>query len=207
MAAVFVRINNIIYLKVDGNTQYVKFAGASTAGYTYSVNIGSFVINKVVDDFGTRYQTSSFTGPDSGSIDDDRYPGTEILYSVPGSGVRYYQVSAVGTTPQNQSFNYYTTDTNYLLCLGNTPLVAQGGILAFPGTGNSNIYLNQSGSFKGVVNIFVKQGGQWVQCQDVYIKQNGQWKLTYTNSSQYVNVLELLDDNLDFAIQVFAYDT
>lgn len=209
MAAVFVRIGNTIYLKVDGSTTYVKFAGASTAGFTYNVSIGNMLVSKQYDDFGTRYQTISLTGDNQGgnTSDPSRFPGTEIMNPVPGSGVRYYQVSAVGTSQQGQSYSYTTTDTDHLLCLGNTPLTAQGGILAFPGTGYSNIYLNQSGTYKGAVNIFVKQSGQWSQCQDVYVKKDGQWKKTYTNSSEYINMLELLDDNLDFAIQVLAFDS
>lgn len=209
MAAVFVRIGNTIYLKVDGSTTYVKFAGASTAGFTYNVSIGDMLVSKRNDDFGTRYQTISLTGDYQGgnTSDPSRFPGTEIMNPVPGSGVRYYQVFSVGTSPQGQSYSYTTTDTDHLLCLGNTPLTAQGGLLAFPGTGYSNIYLNQSGTYKGAVNIFVKQSGQWAQCQDVYIKENGQWKKTYTNSSEYINMLEFLDDSLDFAIQVLAFDS
>ena len=128
--------------------------------------------------------------------------GTGQIITVGGSGTRFYQVTG---TNQNGT-QYTTTNTSNFLCLGDTVLEFQNGVIAHPGNPkNKNLFVKNSGNWKPSRNIFIKDAGTWKQCEKVWIKTGGVWKESYArNTSDWVNMLELYDDTLDFAVQVVA---
>lgn len=128
--------------------------------------------------------------------------GTGQIITVGGSGTRFYQVTG---TNQNGT-QYTTTNTSNFLCLGDTVLEFQNGVIAHPGNPkNKNLFVKNSGNWKPSRNIFIKDAGTWKQCEKVWIKTGGVWKESYArNTSDWVNMLELYDDTLDFAVRVVA---
>ena len=146
--------------------------------------------------------TAPFSISKNGGINDPSYVGTGQVITVGGSGTRYYLVTGVN---QNGT-QYTTTNTSNFLCLGDTVLEFQNGVIAHPGVAkNKNLFVKNSGNWKPSRNIFIKDAGTWKQCEKVWIKSGGVWKESYVrNSSVWVNMLELYDDTLDFAVQVVA---
>ena len=101
MAAFFIKKNDgNFYMRLTENTQSIYFSAVSSAGnrYTFSVQNPQnpdepYVISKPYDDAGGVYYTTyadpkpAGSGPDPS---DSRFPGAEISYSYPGSGIRDY---------------------------------------------------------------------------------------------------------------------
>lgn len=146
--------------------------------------------------------TAPFSISKNGGVDDPSYVGTGQTITAGGSGTRLYLVTGVNQT----GTQYTTTNTDNFLCLGNTVLEFQNNVIAYPGyTKYKNLFVKSSGNWKPSRNIFVKYQNAWRQCEKVWIKSNGVWKESYVrNSSDWVNMLELYDDYLDFAVQVVA---
>lgn len=146
--------------------------------------------------------TAPFSISKNGGVNDPSYVGTGQVITAGGSGTRYYLVTGVN---QNGT-QYTTTNENNFLCLGNTVLKFQNNTIAYPGTPkDKNLFVKHSGNWKASRNIFVKYQNAWRQCEKVWVKSGGVWKESYVrNSSDYVNMLELYDDALDFAVQVVA---
>lgn len=188
MAADFIEQDGNIYLRLTGNTTQVSFNAESSSAYTYTMTFaGLQLISK------------------NGGVDDPSYVGINQVITAGGSGIRYYLVTAEGNDG-NTTFQYTTTNTSNFLCLGNTVLEFQNGVIAYPGVAkNKNLFVKSSGNWKPSRNIFVKYQNAWRQCEKVWIKLGGVWKESYvSNSSDWVNVLEFYDDTLDFAVQVVA---
>ncbi len=138
----------------------------------------------------------------NGGVNDPSYEGINQVITSDGSGTRLFQVTGVN----QDNTQYTTTSTSNFLCLGNTVLEFQNGVIANPGVAqDKNIFVKLSGNWKPSRNIFVKDDNAWKQCEKVWVKSNGVWKESYLrNSSDWVNMLELYDDTLDFAVQVVA---
>jgi hypothetical protein len=185
MAAYFIEINSEIFLKITENTRHVSFNAQESASLGYNLNIdGLITISKArIEDGGAIYNT-------------------DVVVNVnPGDRLR--------VTGNNSQGNTYTpTDTNYLLCVGNTVLVAQGGIRAYPSiTPPNSLNVKYNGVWKNAKSVYTKEGGTWKQCEKVWNKVGGNWRPSYEiPTSDWVNMLEFLDDPLDFAVQVVAYD-
>ena len=186
MAAYFIELNSQIYLRITGSTTYVTFGAIESASLGYNLYINGLI-----------------------TISKDEGPGGTIYNANQGVGVQVSQNTDYLVTGNNNLGNTYTpTDTNYLLCVGNTVLVAQGGIRAYPSiTPPNSLNVKYNGLWKNTKSIYIKVGGNWRQCEKVWNKVGGTWRLSYeVPTSDWVNMLELLDDPLDFGIQVVAYD-
>jgi hypothetical protein len=184
MAAYFIELNSQIYLKITGNTTSVYFNAYEDAsnGYNLNINLNQLItISKDAGAGGAIYNTGVSVAVN---------PGDLLL-----------------VTGNNHLGNTYTpTDTNYLLCVGNTVLVAQGGIRAYPSiTPPNSLSVKYNGVWKNAKSVYTKVGGTWRQCEKVWNNVGGTWRLSYeVPTSDCVNMLELLDDSLDFAVQVVA---
>ena len=200
MAATFIEKNDgNYYMRLTGSTTYVKFAAVSKAGNTYTFSVGGTQrVSKPNDDAGLTYYTSNANPvPDGGILDESRFPGAEDLYFFSGSGTRDYILSF--TSEPIPGTQFY---------LGGESLT--WGDFAYPGSGYiANpiaVGVKQSGSWKNAGNIFVKQSETWREVTNAYIKQGGVWKQYYQNfgNSSWINMLENLDDAIDFGVQVIA---
>lgn len=200
MAASFIKKSDgNYYLRLTENTTSVKFAAISKAGNTYDFYInGTVYISKPYDDLETIYYTSSASPvPAGGNLDNGRFPGTETEHYFSGSGTRDYYLS----------FNSSPTPGTFF-ALGGEALYWGG--YAYPGDGYlSNslaVGVKQSGSWKNAGNLFVKQSGSWKEVATGWIKQEGVWKKFYQNygNSSWINMIEGIDDAIDFGVQVIA---
>ena len=190
MAAYFIELNSQIYLRIRGSTTYVTFGAAVDASNGYNLYINSLItISKEQGPDGTIYNANQGVGVQVSQ-------NTDYLVT----GIGYYDAA----------YNTYTpTNTNHLLCLGNTVLLAQGGIRAYPyiAPPPNSLSVKYNGLWKNVKSIYTKVGGTWRQCEKVWNKVGGTWRLSYgVPTSDWVNMLEGLQDALDFAVQVVAYD-
>jgi len=187
MAAYFVELNSQIYLKITESTTEVSFNAEESASFGYNLSIAGLInISKDVGAGGAIYNTGLNVGVN---------PGDLLL------------VTGTGTDSNNyNTYTYTPTDTDHLLCVGNTSLIAQGGILAYPGyASNKSLDVKYNGSWKSAKSIYTKVSGTWRQCEKVWTHFGGNWRLSYEiPTSDWVNMLELLDDSLDFAVQVVA---
>ena len=204
MAATFIEKNDgNYYMRLTDSTTSVKFATVSSAGNTYTFSVGGTQrVSKPNDDGTTTYYSSSANPvpefPNLGTLNNGRFPGAETTYtfSLNGSGTRDYLLSFTSSGPGTQFY------------LGGTSLTWGG--FAYPGSGYiSNpiaVGVKQSGSWKNAGNIFVKQSGTWREVTNAYIKQGGVWGKYYQNfgNSSWINMLEGLDDAIDFGVQVIA---
>ena len=189
MAAYFIELNSQIYLRITGSTTYVTFGALESASNGYNLYInGLITISKDQGPNGTIYNANQGVGVQVSQ-------NTDYLVT----GIGYY----------HPTYNTYTpTDTSNLLCVGNTVLVAQGGIRAYPSiTPPNSLNVKYNGVWKNTKSIYIKVGGTWRQCEKVWNKVGGTWRLSYeVPTSNSVNMLELLDDEYDFVVQVVAYD-
>ena len=204
MAATFIEKNDgNYYMRLTDSTTSVKFAAVSSSGNTYTFSVGGTPrVSKPNDDGGvgapeggfTYYSSSANPVPAGGILDNGRFPGAETTYTFSGSGTRDYLLA--GPVPETQFY------------LGGASLTWGG--FAYPGSGDiSNpiaVGVKQSGSWKNAGNIFVKQSGTWKEVINAYIKQGGVWKQYYQNfgNSSWINMLEGIDDAIDFGVQVIA---
>ena len=187
MAAYFIELNSQIYLRITGSTTYVTFGAIESASLGYNLYINGLI-----------------------TISKDAIEAGGAIYNAnQGVGVQVSQNTDYLVTGNNSQGNTYTpTDTNYLLCVGNTALVAQEGIRAHPSiTPSNSLNVKYGGLWKNAKSVYTKVNGTWRQCEKVWNNVGGTWRLSYeVPTSDWVNMLELLDDPLDFAIQVVAYD-
>jgi hypothetical protein len=199
MAATFIEKNDEnYYMRLTDSTTSVKFAAVSSAGNTYTFSVdGTQRVSKPNDDGTTTYYSSSANPvPAGGTLNSGRFPGAETTYTFSGSGTRDYLLSFTSFGPGTQFY------------LGGAPLT--WGDFAYPGSGYiSNpiaVGVKQSGSWKNAGNIFVKESGTWREVINTYIKQGGVWEKYYQNfgNSSWINMLEGLDDAIDFGVQVIA---
>lgn len=199
MAANFILKNDgNYYMRLTDSTTSVKFAAVSEAGNTYTFSVaGTTRVSKPNDDANVTYYTSSASPvPAGGTLNNSRFPGAETTYTYSGSGTRDYLLSFTSSGPGTQFY------------LGGSSLTWGG--FAYPGSGYiSNpvaVGVKQSGSWKNAGNIFVKQSGTWREVTNGYVKQGGVWKKFYQNfgNSSWINMLEGIDDAIDFGIQVIA---
>lgn len=209
MAATFIKKDDgNFYMRLTESTTDVKFAAASNAGntYTFSVN-GIVVVTKTTDDAGGTYYTPSASPIPSGGTQVpggpswSRFPGAETTYSYSGSGIRDYLA-------QFQAYTGGVPSYNTQFYLGGASLTWGG--YAYPGSGYlSNplaVGVKDGGSWKNAGNMFIKNANEWKEVQTAWIKQNGTWKQFFQNygNSSWINMLELTDDAIDFAVQVIA---
>ena len=201
MAATFIlKDDGNYYMRLTDSTTSVKFAAVSEAGNTYTFSVsGTQRVSKPNDDEDVTYYTSSANPtPSGGTLNNSRFPGTETTYTYSGSGTRDYLLSFTASGD--------ATGTQFYL--GGTSL--SWGDFAYPGSGAvSNpvaVGVKQSGSWRNAGNIFVKQSGTWKEVTNVYVKQGGTWTQFYQNfgNSSWINMLEDVDDAIDFAVQVIA---
>jgi len=198
MAATFIEKNDgNYYMRLTDSTTSVKFAAVSESANTYTFSVdGTQRVSKPNSDGTTYYSSSANPVPAGGTLNNGRFPGAETTYTFSGSGTRDYLLSFTSSGGGTQFY------------LGGTSLTWGG--FAYPGSGYiSNpiaVGVKQSGSWKNAGNIFVKQSGTWREVTNAYIKQGGVWKKYYQNfgNSSWINMLEGLDDAIDFGVQVIA---
>lgn len=201
MAATFIEKNDgNYYMRLTDSTTSVKFAAVSNAGNTYTFSVdGTQRVSKPNSDDTIYYSSSANPVPAGGTLNSGRFPGAETTYTFSGSPpTRDYLLSftSSGDVPGTQFY------------LGGASLTWGG--FAYPGSGYiSNpiaVGVKQSGSWKNAGNIFVKQSGTWREVTNAYIKQGGVWKKYYQNfgNSSWINMLEDIDDAIDFGVQVIA---
>jgi hypothetical protein len=211
MAASFIqKSNGQFYLRLTGNTTTVKFAAVANAGNTYSFYIygsdsGTIAISKPFPNNETYYSASANPVPNGGYYTES-FSGAETAYTFSGSGTRDYLIVGYGVDYNGNGTEYTYNNDNALMCLGGATL--SWGSYAYPGDGYISLPISagvkNGGVWNSAYNIFVKNGGVWKECQTAWIKQGGTWKKFYQNfgNSSWINMLELLDDPIDFAIQV-----
>jgi hypothetical protein len=204
MAATFIKKNDgNYYLRLTDSTTNILFAAVSEAGNTYTFSVGvTTVVSKPNNDDGfTYYSSNANPVPAGGTLDNERFPGAETIYTYSGSGTRDYILSftAVAGSEPSPGTQFY---------LGGESLT--WGDFAYPGSGSSvnpiAVGVKQSGSWKNAGNIFVKQSGTWREVTKAYIKQGGVWKNYYQNfgNSSWINMLEGTEDAIDFGVRVLA---
>ena len=198
MAATFIEKNDgNYYMRLTDSTTSVKFAAVSNAGNTYTFSVdGTQRVSKPNSDDTIYYSSSANPVPAGGTLNSGRFPGAETTYTFSGSGTRDYLLSFTSSGPGTQFY------------LGGASLTWGG--FAYPGSGYEfnpiAVGVKQSGSWKNAGNIFVKQSGTWREVTNAYIKQGGVWKKYYQNfgNSSWINMLEDIDDAIDFGVQVIA---
>lgn len=200
MAASFIKKNDgNFYLRLTDNTNLVRFSAVSEAGNTYNFYIaGTLYVSKPNDDGSRIYYTSNANPvPANGTLNNGRFPGTETPHSFPGSGIRDYILSfSAGPSPGTQFY------------LGGASLTWGG--YAYPGSGYVQnpiaVGTKTGGVWKNAGNIFVKHNGSWREVTNAYVKHNGSWRKFYQNfgNSSWINMLENIDDAIDFGVQVAA---
>jgi len=181
----------------------VLFAISDITESSFKVQFKSTTKSPEPQDLGyVRSFSASVTLPFTITKSGNDVTGINQVITSDGSGTRLFQVTGVN---QNNT-QYTTTNTSNFLCLGNTVLEFQNGVIAYPGVAkDKNLFVKLSGNWKPSRNIFVKHQNAWKQCERVWIKSGGVWKESYLrNTSDWVNMLELYDDTLDFAVQVVA---
>ena len=213
MAASFIQNSTgQFYLRLTGNTTTVKFAAVANAGNTYSFYIdrpavdgGTITISKPFANNETYYSASANPVPGGGYYTES-FGGVETAYTFSGTGTRDYSIVGYGVDYNGYGTQYTYNNDNALMCLGGTTL--SWGSYAYPGDGYISLPISvgvkDGGVWNNAYNIFVKNSGVWKECQTAWIKQGGTWKKFYQNygNSSWINMLELLDDPIDFAIQV-----
>ena len=198
MASTFIEKNDgNYYMRLTDSTTSVKFAAVSSAGNTYTFSVdGTQRVSKPNNNSSTFYSSSANPVPAGGTLDNGKFPGAETTYTFSGSGTRDYPISFTSSGGGTQFY------------LGGSSLT--WGDFAYPGSGYiSNpisVGVKQSGSWKNVGNIFVKQSGTWKEVINAYIKQGGVWEKFYQNfgNSSWINMLEDIDDAIDFGVQVIT---
>jgi hypothetical protein len=226
MAASFIKKSDgNFYLRLTGDTRFVKFAAASNASRTYvfKVHIPSqggypervISINKSLPDGQNYRNTINYTisaNPNPGGTlvsPENGFSGAEEPVDFPGSGTRYFLLSFTDNTNVNDQHTFY---------LGGEFIVSNYPdrvIYAYPGStylSNSlDVRVKNDGYWKSVKNMFIKYNGSWREVGDAYIKQGwfedwreyGEWKIfNKYKSSSWINMNEEGDDPLDFAVQV-----
>jgi hypothetical protein len=204
MAASFIKKSDgDFYLRLTGDTTQVKFAAVSEAGNTYKFNVAGYTrIHKFRSDVGGvpyPYTESANPPPNGGTkvAPQDFFIGAEELVDYPGSGTRDFLLSY-------EAFG--EGETNFYL--GGESLSWGNNLYAYPGSGYlSNslaVGVKQNESWKNAGNMFIKYNGSWREITNAYIKQGGGWKKYFQNfgNSSWINMLELTDDAIDFAVQV-----
>jgi hypothetical protein len=187
MAAYFIELDSQIFLKITAPTTQVSFNAEQDASFGYNLDINGLIpISKDVGEGGAIYNTGVVVNVNPGD-----------LLRVTGTG-----------GDGNNTYTYTPTDTNHLLCVGNTSLIAQGGIRAYPGsTPLNSLNVKKDGAWKSTKSIYTKVSGTWEQCEKVWIKVGETWRLSYEiPTSDWVNMLENLEDAKDFAVQVVAHN-
>jgi hypothetical protein len=193
------------YLRLTGDTAQVKFAAASNASYHYYFKVDGIVrIYKFRSDGQDGaphypYTISANPPPAGGTLvaPQDFFIGAEDLVDYPGSGTRDFLLS-------------FETGPGTKFYLGGESLSWGNNLYAYPGSGYlSNslaVGIKQNESWKNAGNMFIKYNGSWREITNAYIKQGGGWKKYFQNfgNSSWINMLELTDDALDFAVQVIA---
>jgi hypothetical protein len=204
MAATFIEKNDgNYYMRLTDSTTSVKFAAVSNAGNTYTFSVGGtvYVSKPNGDEDGyTYYSSSADPVPAGGTLNTGRFPGAETPYTFPepAGTTRDYLLTFTSSDPESRTKFY----------LGGTSLT--WGDFAYPGSGYIanpiTVGVKQSGSWKNAGNIFVKQSGTWREVTNAYIKQGGVWKKYYQNfgNSSWINMIEDIDDAIDFGVQVIA---
>lgn len=128
-----------------------------------------------------------------------------ITYTFSGSGLREYLVT--GNNQNGTPYNY-NASAGGLMCLGGASLNWGADLYAYPGSGYvSNpvaLGIKNAGAWKNSYNIYTKYNGAWKDCLTGWIKVAGTWQKFYQNygNSSWINMLENIDDAIDFAIQV-----
>lgn len=200
MAASFIKKSNgSFYLRLTGDTESVMFSAVSQAGYGYTFSVDGVVrVSKPYNDNEVLYYTQNANPiPAGGNLDNGRFPGTEIEVSYPGSGIRDYILSFSAFPGSGTQFY-----------LGGAPLTWGG--YAYPGDGyieNSlAVGIKTGGVWKNAGNIFIKHNGSWREVTNAYVKHNGSWRKFYQNfgNSSWINMLENIDDAIDFGVYVIA---
>ena len=137
----------------------------------------------------------------AGAVLTTQFGGVEIAYTFSGSGIRDYLLSySTQTTQGNPGSGRFW--------LGGEALVFGG--YAYPGSGYINLPIavgvKNNGVWKSSGNIFVKNNNVWKECETMYVKRAGTWKQVYKNynNSSWLNILEGVDDAIDFGVQVIA---
>lgn len=221
MGARFIKKNDgNMFLRIDGGTNQVQFAAASSASNIYNLYIyGLCTISKPYSDadIGGGGQTSNF--PYSVfDVYDERYminndPNSPLVSSVFNvtSGTDYYIEGASNTG------RYYTIQQGG--SVSNPGILALGGeflselttpIAAFPGSGTGiqpkYVKIKTGGNWKNAFGYYVKYNGEWKEVRNAYIKSGGSWRQYHLSNenSQYINLIEGTDDAIDFCVYVYA---
>ncbi len=96
------------------------------------------------------------------------------------------------------------------LTLGGEVLYTGSGIsTSYPGFKKfTGLFVKQSGTWKPPQTTSIKQSGVFKTTKEISIKHNGAWERVSPPDaySNWINMLELFDDALDFAVQVHALD-
>jgi len=213
MSATFIKKSDgNFYLRLTESTTSVKFAAITEANNTYQVfipgsTIGTITISK---DFtgtgGVIYYSASATPIPSGGVLTTDFGGVEITYTFSGSGIRDYLLSY--STQLGLGEPGYPGPGSAIFYLGGQSL--GWGDYAYPGSGYINLPIavgvKDGGVWKNSGNIFIKSSGVWKECETMYVKQSGTWEQIYKNynNSSWINLLEGVDDAIDFGMQVIA---
>ena len=206
MSATFIKKSNgNYYLRLTDSTTSIKFAAITEASNKYQVfipgsTIGTITISKNFAAVGLYYSASANPIP-AGAVLTTQFGGVEIAYTFSGSGIRDYLLSY--STQKNAG-----NPGSAIFYLGGQTLA--WGDYAYPGSGYINVPIavgvKDGGVWKSSGNIFVKNNNVWKECETMYVKQSGTWKQIYKNynNSSWINLLESVDDAIDFGMQVIA---
>ena len=127
----------------------------------------------------------------------DSYRIEEGVVTPTGIGfIRYHEVKAESVV-----------ESKRLTLGGEIVSVSSGFSTSYPGFKKfTGLFVNQSGTWKSPPTTHIKQSGVWKIPTGISIKHNGAWERVSPPDaySNWINMLEMFDDALDFAVQVHA---
>lgn len=136
----------------------------------------------------------------------DKQPGY-VAYSIGSSNgeesvgigfIRYHEVKVESSV-----------DSKRLTLGGEVVFTSSGFSTSYPGFKKfTGLFVKQSGTWKPPQTTSIKQSGVFKTTKEISIKHNGAWERVSPPDaySNWINMLELFDDALDFAVQVHALD-
>jgi hypothetical protein len=132
-----------------------------------------------------------------------------VVYSIGSSNggesvgigfIRYHEVKV-------ESISWF--DIKRLTLGGEVVSTSSGFSTSYPGFKKfTGLFVKQSSTWKPPQTTSIKQSGVFKTTKEISIKHNGAWERVSPPDaySNWINMLDLFDDALDFAVQVHALD-
>ncbi len=138
----------------------------------------------------------------------DKQPGY-VAYSIGSYNSDGTQQLGIGFIRYHEVKVESSVDSKRLTLGGEVVLTSSGFSTSYPGFKKfTGLFVKQSGTWKPPQTTSIKQSGVFKTTKEISIKHNGAWERVSPPDaySNWINMLELFDDALDFAVQVHALD-